>query len=909
MNIQYKTRAAANPQGKHNLWIAHAGEDAALIDAIAADILTYQNCAVWYDADYDGENDTSPVGILEDLLSEIQLMVIPVSTRLLARDNRVLTREFAWAKEHHTPVLPILVEGGLAPVFNERFSNLQCLDRVSFDDTVLSYEEKLRDYLEAVLHTDEMTDRIKSSFRSNLFLSYRKRDRAHAQKLMRAIHETDEMRDVAIWYDEYLIPGENFNDAILTSLADSDAMLLAVTPSLVSEDNYVQSVEYPRAREMNKPIIPVEMLPTEHDAMQTRYAGIGDILPLSDTATIQDRIAEALGTSVPAVLSPTRRYLLALAYLNGTSVEIDTAYAGRALYRCALDASPEAVEQLASMYRYGIGIDKNARIAENWYKRLVSLRAVIVRETPCDENTLLYVHALEELGDFCIEAQKNRAAIDNYTTAVRTLRDMAGDNDEAIAALCEKTGLACRFMKDFDGAAAHYNDALAMRARLPHNYENLFATASLKYRIGDVLMAQEADGDNEAALACYLEAEAIVTDLLRTNASEETRRLFCIVLEKIGDYYRHNDDIEEAREYYQRYAEETSALVGEYATIPAKRLYSIACERLGVLAVSDYENEEALGHFERALAIRKEIARENETYEAFRDLAVIYQKIGDVYLDDMSPDEAEEYFDLSYRHASALYETTKSTDAAFDCAVIEERMGDIAAMRDADIDVVAELYTNALTSFKTIAGNLISPPLSIAEAPAKTMDHLAIAYLNVGDMANAKDYFNRAIDHRMYLYSSGCEAKSLVEAIGAGYHYLEQIAIREMNFREMGMYGEYAENPMEAIRNESESCSYRMSLDDFDEDNDLLCEADDAYSNGDYDTALNHYLTAARGYLGQNDRAYVTDRLEELAFYYARHNSNGAHISKEVCDIFAVIADNAYTDDYTKIMECINTDK
>ena len=59
-------------------------------------------------------------------------------------------------------------------------------------------------------------------------------------------------RDIAIWYDEFLIPGENFNDSIAAALEQSSLFALAVTPNLVNEPNYVMSIEYPMAKEAQK---------------------------------------------------------------------------------------------------------------------------------------------------------------------------------------------------------------------------------------------------------------------------------------------------------------------------------------------------------------------------------------------------------------------------------------------------------------------------------------------------------------------------------------------------------------------------------------------------------------------------------------------------------------------------------
>lgn len=68
----------------------------------------------------------------------------------------------------------------------------------SHDTTEISYEEKLKKFLESVLISDEMAKRVRGAFDAYIFLSYRKKDRRYANELMRIIHAKPEYRDIAI---------------------------------------------------------------------------------------------------------------------------------------------------------------------------------------------------------------------------------------------------------------------------------------------------------------------------------------------------------------------------------------------------------------------------------------------------------------------------------------------------------------------------------------------------------------------------------------------------------------------------------------------------------------------------------------------------------------------------------------
>ena len=84
--------------------------------------------------------------MLTDSLLQMQLFVIPVSETFLFKESSARVREFPLAVEQHIPVLPILVDSGLAMDFNRICGNLQFLDRTSSDLTEIPYAEKLKKF-------------------------------------------------------------------------------------------------------------------------------------------------------------------------------------------------------------------------------------------------------------------------------------------------------------------------------------------------------------------------------------------------------------------------------------------------------------------------------------------------------------------------------------------------------------------------------------------------------------------------------------------------------------------------------------------------------------------------------------------------------------------------------------------
>jgi hypothetical protein len=229
--LKYKTNNNTQPNKKQKIYYtAHEKDFNIYFNEISQEILSDYDVAIWYrDIEKEIKKDNEEEHLSD--LSQMNLFVIPVTTRLLTTPNYAV-EEYRYALEKHIPVLPIVVESGLTDLFNEKFGEIQYLDKTSKDITSISYEKKFKKYLDGIIIGDELTKKIQNEFDSYIFLSYRKKDRIYAQELMKIIHSNEKFRDIAIWYDEFLTPGENFNNEIMDALNKSDLFTLVVTPNL-----------------------------------------------------------------------------------------------------------------------------------------------------------------------------------------------------------------------------------------------------------------------------------------------------------------------------------------------------------------------------------------------------------------------------------------------------------------------------------------------------------------------------------------------------------------------------------------------------------------------------------------------------------------------------------------------------
>ena len=114
--LNYKTRGNSNPQGKPRVYFTCHPEDfAKYFETISEEILEKQNCAIYY---YESCQETD-VHTLELELSQMQLFVIPVTSKFLYQENLALDVHLKFAATHHIPVLPLMQESYLEEEFQK----------------------------------------------------------------------------------------------------------------------------------------------------------------------------------------------------------------------------------------------------------------------------------------------------------------------------------------------------------------------------------------------------------------------------------------------------------------------------------------------------------------------------------------------------------------------------------------------------------------------------------------------------------------------------------------------------------------------------------------------------------------------------------------------------------------------
>ena len=479
-NLLYKTRGMVNPKGKPRVYFTCC-EDAfdVTFNKVCDDILSVSDCAIYYT-----ENMNQPFATdeLEMTLGLMNLFVIPVTRNLLEKPNRAMDVDFSFALKNGIPVLPIVFESGLDGIYSrkDRFGELQYINPFSSDLTEIGYEEKLKKFLDSVLISDATSKRIRAEFDAYMFLSYRKKDRRYANELMRIIHSNRECRDIAVWYDEFLVPGESFNENITKMMSESKLFALLVTPNLLEINdgvpNFVMGKEYPAARELGMEIVPTEMENTDKVELLERFRDLPECVDPYKQSDFRNRLIQALEKVAITTndCDPEHNYLIGLAYRDGIDVEVDR-QRGLELIKNAAEAGwAEAASELTTMYYYGFYVKKDYEQAAYWQKKKIESLRLENKNNPTAKSKFDLVDALRfyteiarngignqdtvyELVHYCEEALE---LCDEYNSTNMSDEYTSSRFVESTLNTLRSLAILYEIANEFDSAVDTYNQAL-----------------------------------------------------------------------------------------------------------------------------------------------------------------------------------------------------------------------------------------------------------------------------------------------------------------------------------------------------------------------------------------------------------------------------------------------------------------
>ncbi len=418
-SLQLHRRSLSSDHSGRVYFCTHP-EDASAAKQRIDEILSLTDCIACLDGEPLGEESEEWVS----LLSDMQLFVVLVSRRLLSEPSRARDEELALARSLHIPLLPILLEDVSLEEYNRVFPDIQYLDPRDQSDAALPYIQKLERALGEVLQSSAAREKIRESFDLSFFLSYRKKDRRGAQALLEKIHSKEKFQSVAIWYDEFLLPGEDFNHSIDAAMNESSLFLMSVTPNMLEPTNYVLDVEFPAALRKEMQIVAVETQSTNGSDFLDKFKDAPPLISIDDEDALFSALEKITDARPDAKKEETaeRTYHIGLAYLNGIAVEVNRPLGVR-LIREASDADcVSAIQKLITMYRCGDGVERDyaevirlrKSLSQYYYARFSAERAL--------EDFIEYLSSLMDLAE-------EYKSLGDYDSARETLRKTMVDAD------------------------------------------------------------------------------------------------------------------------------------------------------------------------------------------------------------------------------------------------------------------------------------------------------------------------------------------------------------------------------------------------------------------------------------------------------------------------------------------------
>lgn len=673
--LRYKTRGNSLSTGKPYVYFcAHEKDFSIFFDRITDKILKVTNCAVFYD---DGTGDVCDEETRFSDLLRMKLFILPVTTRFLCDETSRAMVEFRFAVDHHIPVLPILQERGIEFKFNEICGEMQMISEVSSDDTEIGFDEKLKMFLSAILIGDELTEKVRAAFDAYIFLSYRKKDRKYAQELMRLIHKNEFCRDIAIWYDEFLTPGENFNDEIAAALDKSKIFALAVTPNLINEKNYVMDIEYPMAKNAEKPILPAEIVPTDQEVLKQYYEAIPEVVDAHNPVALSEALMKVLETIAIREndASPEHNFFIGLAYLSGIDVEIDRERALALITSSAEAGLPEAIEKLASMYEHGESVEYNSKEELKWRLKLID----VLQE------------AYEKSNDI-----SDGIRLLNAMWAVRQNIDYP--NDEKVK-VCEwALEIAKQLWNTFNTPQAERFIGIS--------YDNLAETLAYVGRLDEAEARFKEELDFDKQLAAKYGTHLYLRDLTCTYAS-------------IGKFYRLSKrDYKTAVYYYEQDVEIAEQLACDDASEQSLRDLAHTYKALAELCDNLSRLDDAELYYQKLIAVRERLVKESGREDASSQLASAHLEFARFYKEHERLLEAENEYLLNLQLKRETANTTKAAEdeASLDLAIsqlidfyIKINKPSSAISYGEELIRVAERYAySEFSYFNLIPGHAIS---------------------------------------------------------------------------------------------------------------------------------------------------------------------------------------------------------
>ncbi|MGI6248789.1 MAG: tetratricopeptide repeat protein [Acutalibacteraceae bacterium] len=586
--LKYKTRGMSNPQGKPRVYFCAHPADHRFFDEISDELLGIHNCAVWYDSTPEDESDDE--NLLEDL-SQMQLFVIPVTTKFLTEECRAYDVGFHFAIEKHIPVLPIMLESGLDDIFNRKCGDLHYIDKNNREQSGESYSEKLKKYLDSVIIGDELAEKIRAL----------------------AIAENDSSAEhnffIGLDYLNGIDVEVDFERAVELIGGAAESGLCEAIEKLVSMYQNGEGVkrDYFTAVEWQRKLTEIRKEKFEQSGEEENcFELLESLFNLGD-------YLEALGKLTEAKQAYTEMSQTALSLNNHNK-------------------SNRSQRWLSISYDNLGNIESNLTRATDFYLKAFEIRKRLAEETETVQARCDLSVSYDNLGNI-EEAQGNLSVAKDFYLKALDIREKLAEETETVQARLD-LALSYENLSNIEEAQGNLTKAtdfylkeLSIFDKLAEETEAVEARWSLAVNLESLGFIEKVQGNLTKATDFYLKELDIRERLAEETGTAEARRDLSISYEKLGDIERAQGNLTKATDFYLKALVIRERLAEETETVEARRDLSVRYNKLGDIEQAQGNLTKATEFYLKALDIRKRLAEETETVQAYDDLAVSYCNI------------------------------------------------------------------------------------------------------------------------------------------------------------------------------------------------------------------------------------------------------------------------------------------
>lgn len=553
-----KTRGNTAPAGKTRIYVVSGPEGRdRYMDAVVRILLQVENAAIYYD-DGTGEQE-----YLNEENHAYQIVAAIITETFLRTENPA-KQELLFAIKNNIPIFPFTFEKGVDILFDQTIGHYQCIFAGQQTGTEKNFYQKLYDAISDVVQPEELKQDIyDKAFDLFLFISYRKIDRKYVNDYIKLIHKIPALQGIGYWYDEDLSMGGDYNEEIDIALRGSDAVLLIVTPNVLVEGNYVKRIEYQNAISYGKPIVAVELAPTDRGAFIEAFPEVDYYISLAEIGSSEAVFSNLIKLQGKPPRSKYSNYLLGQAYLYGTGVEMNWSLGRKILTELAENGYVPAIEAMVDLCKSQTGASLDPEALLRWKKELVLARQYLFEQSQEKDRLLDYLHSLYEYGNEFFMHQKIEEAKRIYLMFMEVCENYQLGCEDMIK-VCYDLGKIYYSVRNYEEAQIYFTRQMQLTEQYLDIKGELDLEAARSYFTSRLLLSdiQLALSDYGPAEKGYKQAEQIArknyelfscNDTLRDLRSSDSRlgRLYTVCAEKYGD----GNLLQIACEYYTEAAE------------------------------------------------------------------------------------------------------------------------------------------------------------------------------------------------------------------------------------------------------------------------------------------------------------------------------------------------------------------